>query len=304
MKMKGGQMGQLDKLIERIQPAQELLLESQKEPMMRSSSGTKIMVNQQLSSPQILALLADLAPVDQKHNFLQKKPTTFGYALEEKHYTVSFLTQGDLVRGVISLAGQTESEPTADVADAAAADDEFSVAAVEGDEEETVEVITAKPAPSQKPARPAAGNPEVNVLLRQMVQMGASDLHLTANHKPLVRLHGDMQEISNQPVLTPERLKKMIYGIMPAHNTAQFEDIHDTDYAHEIPGVARFRVNIFMDRFGIGAVFRQIPMEIVTAEKLGLSKVLDLCFLSKGLVLVTGPTGSGKSTTRCAPGGP
>jgi twitching motility protein PilT len=259
------------------------------------------MVNQQLSSPQILALLADLAPADQKHNFLQKKPTTFAYALGEKHYTVSFLTQGDLVRGVISLADQAEPEPTAAVVDADAADGESAVAAAEGDEEETVEVITAKPAPSPKLARPAAGNPEVNVLLRQMVQMGASDLHLTANHKPLVRLHGDMQELSNQPVLTPERLKKLIYGIMPAHNAAQFEDIHDTDYAHEIPGVARFRVNIFMDRFGMGSVFRQIPVEIVTAEKLGLSKeVLDLCFLSKGLVLVTGPTGSGKSTTLCA----
>jgi twitching motility protein PilT len=110
-----------------------------------------------------------------------------------------------------------------------------------------------------------------------------------------------MQELPNQPVITPDWMKKLVYTIMPPHNTAQFEDIHDTDYAHEIPGLARFRVNIFMDRFGLGAVFRQIPMEIVTAEKLGLSKeVLDLCFLSKGLVLVTGPTGSGKSTTLCA----
>jgi twitching motility protein PilT len=82
---------------------------------------------------------------------------------------------------------------------------------------------------------------------------------------------------------------------------AQFEEMHDTDFAHEIPGVARFRVNVFLDRFGMGAVFRQVPVEIITAEKLGLSKeVLDLCFLSKGLVLVTGPTGSGKSTTLCA----
>lgn len=178
---------------------------------------------------------------------------------------MSFLTQGDLVRGVIPLADRAEPEPTADVSDAVAADDESADVAVEGDEEEAVEVITAKPAPSQKPARPAAGNPELNVLLRQMLQMGASDLHLTANHKPLVRLHGDMQELSNQPVLTPERLKKLIYGIMPAHNAVQFEDIHDTDHAHEIPGVARFRVNIFMDRFDLGAVFRQIPMEIVTA---------------------------------------
>jgi len=96
-------------------------------------------------------------------------------------------------------------------------------------------------------------------------------------------------------------MRALLEGIMPPHNVAQYEDTHDTDFAHEIAGLARFRVNTFMDRFGMGAVFRQIPMEIVTAEKLGLSKeVLDLCFLSKGLVLVTGPTGSGKSTTLCA----
>ncbi|OGW37943.1 MAG: type IV pili twitching motility protein PilT [Nitrospirae bacterium GWD2_57_9] len=134
-----------------------------------------------------------------------------------------------------------------------------------------------------------------------MFSMDASDLHLTSNHKPLVRLHGDMLELSDQAVITPERMKKLLTAITPAHNAAQFAELNDTDFAHEIAGLARFRVNIFMDRFGMGAVFRQIPMEIVTAEKLGLSKeVLDLCFLSKGLVLVTGPTGSGKSTTLCA----
>jgi twitching motility protein PilT len=131
--------------------------------------------------------------------------------------------------------------------------------------------------------------------------MGASDLHLTSNHKPLVRLHGDMQELSDQPVIPPDGMKRLLSAIIPNHNASQFEVTHDTDFAHEIAGLARFRVNVFRDRFGMGAVFRQIPMEIVTAEKLGLSKeILDLCFLSKGLVLVTGPTGSGKSTTLCA----
>jgi twitching motility protein PilT len=117
----------------------------------------------------------------------------------------------------------------------------------------------------------------------------------------MIRLHGDMMELADQPAVSPERMKKLIHGIMPPHNAAQYDETHDTDFAHEIPGLARFRVNVFMDRFGLGGVFRQIPMEIVTAEKLGLSKeILELCFLSKGLVLVTGPTGSGKSTTLCA----
>ncbi|OGR43887.1 MAG: type IV pili twitching motility protein PilT [Elusimicrobia bacterium GWA2_61_42] len=134
-----------------------------------------------------------------------------------------------------------------------------------------------------------------------MFKLGASDLHLTSSHKPLVRVHGDMKELSDEQVVKHDRMTALVGAIMPPHNAAQFAETHDTDFAHEIAGLARFRVNIFMDRFGMGGVFRQIPMEIVTAEKLGLSKeIIDLCFLSKGLVLVTGPTGSGKSTTLCA----
>jgi twitching motility protein PilT len=291
-------MGQLDKLIERIQPAQELLLESQKEPMMRSSAGLKVMVNQPLSSPQIMALLAELAPANQKQNFIQKKPTSFTYTLGEKQYAVSFLTQGDLVRGVIAQAEAAEPAPPAPVDEGE--DEEITV--VEEEEEDTIEVLSAQAASGPKPsAQTATNEPEVNALLRKMFQLGASDLHLTSNHKPLIRLHGDMQELPGQSAISPDRMRKIISAIMPATNSAQFEEMSDTDFAHEIAGLARFRVNVFMDRFGMGAVFRQIPMEIVTAEKLGLPKeVLDLCFLSKGLVLVTGPTGSGKSTTLCA----
>lgn len=291
-------MGQLDKLIDRIQPTQELLLESQKEPMMRSSSGLKVMVNQQLTSPQIIALLAELAPPGQKQDVIQKKPTTFEYALGDKRFTVSFLTQGDQVRGVIAPAEAAEPNTQATVDET----EETAVPDIDDEDVDAVEVISAQSLETPKPApRTAAGEPEINGLLRQMFQMGASDLHLTAKHKPLIRLHGDMQELPNNAAISSDRLKKLIYSIMPPHNAAQFEELNDTDYAHEIAGLARFRVNVFMDRFGVGAVFRQIPMEIVTAEKLGLSKeVLDLCFLSKGLVLVTGPTGSGKSTTLCA----
>ncbi|OGR73360.1 MAG: type IV pili twitching motility protein PilT [Elusimicrobia bacterium GWD2_63_28] len=134
-----------------------------------------------------------------------------------------------------------------------------------------------------------------------MCQLGASDLHLTSGHKPMIRLHGDMSELPDLPPVKTEKMAPLLEAILPPHNAEQFAKTHDTDFAYEIPGLARFRANVFLDRFGMGAVFRQIPIEIVTAEKLGLSKeVLDLCYLSKGLVLVTGPTGSGKSTTLCA----
>jgi len=117
----------------------------------------------------------------------------------------------------------------------------------------------------------------------------------------LFRLHGDVHEMSDAAMMTSERVRSLVYPIMPRHNIEQFEAIWDTDFAYEVEGIARFRVNVFQDRLGIGAVFRTIPVEVVTAEDLRLSKeMLDLCFLSKGLVLVTGPTGSGKSTTLCA----
>jgi twitching motility protein PilT len=132
--------------------------------------------------------------------------------------------------------------------------------------------------------------------------MGASDLHLSATMPPLVRKDGEMQRLSDQiGPLTSDVLVRVLAEIMPADNRAEYEARHDTDFAYEIAGLARFRANIFRDRHGIGAVFRVIPSNILTAEQLGLSPhVLNLCQLRKGLVLVTGPTGSGKSTTLCA----
>jgi twitching motility protein PilT len=157
------------------------------------------------------------------------------------------------------------------------------------------------PAPAAAPAAAKGPEPEINAMLRAMFALGASDLHLTSAHKPMIRLHGDMKELPDAQVVWQDKMAPLISAIMPPHNAAEFEEKKDTDFAYEIGGLARFRVNVFMDRYGMGAVFRQIPIDIVTAEKLKLSKeILDLCFLSKGLVLVTGPTGSGKSTTLCA----
>ena len=143
------------------------------------------------------------------------------------------------------------------------------------------------------------GEPAANRYLRQMVAMGASDLHLSSDVPPMVRVDGSMQVLdsSAQP-LNSEQLEKILMEITPEKNREEFEAVNDTDYAHMIEGVARFRANIFMDRKGVGGVFRQIPFDILSVEQIGLpKKVLDLCWLSKGLVLVTGPTGSGKSTT-------
>jgi twitching motility protein PilT len=135
----------------------------------------------------------------------------------------------------------------------------------------------------------------------KMVELSASDLHLTTGLTPYFRLHGDMVAVTGVEPWSAEETKKVLFEIAPEENRAQFEQEGDTDFAYELPGKARFRANYFMDHRGPGAVFRLIPSEILTCEQLDLPKaVRDLCFLSKGLVLVTGPTGSGKSTTLAA----
>ena len=137
-------------------------------------------------------------------------------------------------------------------------------------------------------------------LLRALVQSKSSDLHLRVGEPPLFRTHGEMARQSAGP-LTTEQLELMLLAIMPERNRTEWKHTGDSDFAYEIAGLARFRVNAARDRKGPLAVFRVIPAQVVSVEQLGITKeVQQLCFLTKGLVLVTGPTGSGKSTTLCA----
>ena len=139
---------------------------------------------------------------------------------------------------------------------------------------------------------------DLTALLSFAKDQDASDLHISAGMPPLVRIRGEMIRLE-MPALSREETQASIYDVLNDTQKRIFEERRDLDFAFEIPGVSRFRVNYYRDRHGPGGVFRAIPYEIMTAAQLGLPKgVLDLCFLTKGLVLVTGPTGSGKSTTR------
>ncbi|MCA1562257.1 MAG: PilT/PilU family type 4a pilus ATPase, partial [Acidobacteria bacterium] len=153
-----------------------------------------------------------------------------------------------------------------------------------------------------EPPAATAGAPAIDRLFQGMCAVNASDLHLCVGMPPLVRKDGEIRPLdAAAAALDVTDLVQLLEPIMPSKNREEFERRHDTDFAYEIPGLARFRANVFMDRKGRGAVFRVIPSKILTAETLGLSPhILQLCRLSKGLVLVTGPTGSGKSTTLCA----
>lgn len=138
-------------------------------------------------------------------------------------------------------------------------------------------------------------------LFRYLKANECSDLHCASNDHPIVRQHGIMKILTEYEVWSHDMLKELLWAVCPERNKEQWESDHDTDFAYEIKDLARFRCNYFRDRHGIGAVFRLIPTEVVTAEVLGLTKAMtDLCYLSKGLVVVTGPTGSGKSTTLAA----
>jgi twitching motility protein PilT len=155
-------------------------------------------------------------------------------------------------------------------------------------------------APERRIKRTTASNRWIDQLLVKMVDAGASDLHLSSSSPPHVRLHGQIRAEGTEPVERDFLLGKL-FEIMPEVNRAEFEERSDTDFAYALEGVARFRVNMFADRNGPGAVLRQIPHDVPDADKLGIpAHVLELCDLNKGLVLVTGPTGSGKSTTLAA----
>lgn len=141
---------------------------------------------------------------------------------------------------------------------------------------------------------------KIDAFFKLMHEQGASDLHLVAGQPPALRLHGDIERIKYN-LLTNDELRKLLYEITPEEKVKVFEETGDVDFGYEIPGFARYRANYFMQKYGIGAVFREIPSDILTAEQLGLPPVISkLASLPRGLVLVTGPTGSGKSTTLAA----
>jgi twitching motility protein PilT len=141
---------------------------------------------------------------------------------------------------------------------------------------------------------------KIDAFFKLMNEQGASDLHLTSGLPPALRIRGEIERVKYK-VLDSDDLRGMLYEIAPEQKIKQFEESGDIDFGYEIPGLARYRANFFMQKNGVGAVFREIPSAIMTAEQLGLPEVVSkLATLPRGLVLVTGPTGSGKSTTLAA----
>ncbi len=141
---------------------------------------------------------------------------------------------------------------------------------------------------------------QIDAFFKLMHEQGASDLHLVSGQQPVLRIRGELERVKYKE-LENDLLKTMLYEIAPEHKVKEFEETGDVDFAYEIPGMARYRANFFQQKYGVGAVFREIPSTVLTCEELGLPPVMRrLATLPRGLVLVTGPTGSGKSTTLAA----
>jgi twitching motility protein PilT len=246
-----------------------------------------------LTKPKVMALVREIAPDGMKDHLDADSRMAFGYAVEGKRVDVEILHMGDDVAVTIGPAKPRRSSAAISMPMEARAPS--AAPAAEGAAARRA-VPTAAAA-----AAVAAGEERIQGLLRTLVESGASDLHLRVGEPPITRKSGVMKRLEGLDPLTIEETEALLFSIMPDRNKKEFADCNDTDFAYEILDLARFRCNVLRDRKGPGGVFRVIPTKVQTAEELNLSEdVQKLCFLTKGLVLVTGPTGSGKSTTLAA----
>jgi twitching motility protein PilT len=294
-------MARIDAFIERLfgEGARELRLETGSGATLAGPRGPVVILRQPLTTPQIVGAFAEVAPADLRPGFPPPGTTAFPYLAPAGPVDVRLEVDGDAARAVIvPRAGRPR--PEAEAATPAPRPQNGLAAVAPAPRPAPAAPATPSPRAAPRISCPAEPRGALEALLEAMLARRASDLHLSSDSPPTFRIDGDMTAEREYGPIGHERLKELLWTIAPEKNREEWHARKDTDFAHETPA-ARFRVNVFADRKGIGAVLRQIPNEILTAEAMGLSQpVLDLCFLTKGLVLVTGPTGSGKSTTLAA----
>ena len=326
-------LGKMDKLNEYLQAlvdtrSEELHLIPNKNPYLVSSNGSADLEARPILGTQIGNLVFPVIPNHLK-SILPNEPTVefelpnvFGtFVFTVKKSPAGFNVKIVPIKGKTTTDGNAFSEvpqvPAVENDEYMPANTVDSYDPSNGYSPETYQAyseVTAEPSAEEYSipaeynaemyAQPVSIKPELNMdtLFVEMESAGASDLHLSVGMPPMIRKDGKIQPLPfDSDVISADAMKSLLTPIMPKRNREEFDERHDTDFSYEIPELARFRCNVFMDRKGMGGVFRVIPAKMTTASQLGLSKaVLDLCDLSKGLVVVTGPTGSGKSTTLCA----
>ena len=299
-------MAQLDRLLSVMvsQRATALRLDESELAELEIAGAARPITRTPLTGPQVLALVREIAPPDVAASLDAGQSASFAYVSDDGAFAVTVTREGTRWRGRITMDAGAERERLGQIKSVALPVDETPPA--------LRHPTPAVPPPHQEAVGTASGDAigsfdgserahaALDTLLRLMVEKNASDLHLRCGEPPILRLHGEMMRL-DKPPLEPEELEAMLRSVMPERNRHEFTESNDTDYAYEITGVARFRANALKDRRGPAAVFRQIPATVVTVEQMNITpEVQRLCQLNKGLVLVTGPTGSGKSTTLCS----
>ena len=282
-------MAQLDRFLSVLvtNHATALQLRSDDVAKLEIAGVARPITKQPFTSNQLLALLREIATTEAAELLDRGGGARFEYACADGAFEIdASMAAGRLTATIVPNGhGSPSARPAAP-----------STTATNGG----VRPVTIDSAAIPADGASDAARTEIEALLRQLVQKSGSDLHLRVGEPPIVRVHGAMTRLEGG-AMTNDRLEALLWSIMPDRNRREYTELNDTDFAYEIAGVARFRCNALRDRRGAGAVARVIPATVVTAEQLGLStEVQQLCYLTKGLVLVTGPTGSGKSTTLCA----
>ena len=283
-----------------------LVLESGSVAVLEGGPAPKAIMKRPLTTSHIVAAVSELFGPEEAASLDGKTPRELSYESPAGRVSVRFGPVPGGVRATVRPEGPRRESPTSPKVQAspqAAAAPVKPVAERAGPVAAPIKPVAEKPGRKhgvEVPPAPEHPGEAMTALLDLVIEKKASDLHLTSGFTPCLRVDGDIVPIGGFGIPTAERLKDMLWSITPAKNREQWSGINDTDFAHSTPA-ARFRVNLFAEKAGIGAVLRQIPNSILSAEQMGLSKqILDLSFLPKGLVLVTGPTGSGKSTTLAA----
>jgi twitching motility protein PilT len=281
-------MPQLDRYLSAMvsSRASAMLLAENDVATLQIDGAARPVTRQPLTAPQLLMLLREIAPADAQPALAAGGAAAFRYASSDGAFAVR----------VEQANGRLEARFTPDEATQStnAVGDAVVVAAPVAS--------VATPAPVVRSAeRNQAARDKIDDLLRKLVVAGASDLHLRCGEPPIFRTHGEMARVEGEERIDNEILEAMLASIIPERNRKEYEETKDSDFAYEIEGIARYRANAMRERMGAAAVFRVIPATVVTVEQMGITpEVQNLCSLNKGLVLVTGPTGSGKSTTLCA----
>jgi twitching motility protein PilT len=287
-------MARIDLIIEKLfkDSATEIIFETGAAIQARTSKGLLPLVKEPLNTPQIVRAFSEIVPAELRAAFPADGTTEFTYRAPVGPVKIRFEKLNGRVQAVVTVQELTPERAAGSLPPPPQPPSRATAPS---------KLAAVIPAATRSPAEGAGDAAEMmKQLLTLMLERGASDLHLSSGNLPMIRLDGDMMVLDGYRELEPSWLREMIWSIAPPRNQEEWKSAKDTDFAHET-SAARFRVNVFEDRRGIGAVLRQIPNTIRTAEEMGLSQaIVDLTLLSKGLVLVTGPTGSGKSTTLAA----